>query len=108
MIVKTIKIAKRWIMIVLGFTLLVFGLILAIPGVPGPGLVVIWAGLAILAAEFLWARKLLQKFQTQGSRLKDLFFNRKKSGETQAKPEPSIETDSRQIENQVPPNDRKK
>ena len=96
MIIKTLKIAKRWITIVFGFTLLIFGLILSIPGVPGPGLVIIWAGLAILAAaEFVWARKLLMQFQTQGARLRDLLFSRKKSGETQSKTEPNLKQDSR-------------
>jgi hypothetical protein len=50
MIIKTLKIAKRWIMIVFGFTLLLLGVVLAIPGVPGPGILVVWAGLAILGA----------------------------------------------------------
>lgn len=77
MIIKTLRTARRWIMIVFGFTLLGLGLLLAIPGIPGPGLVVVWAGLAILAVEFLWARKLLKKFQEEGTRLKDLLFRRK-------------------------------
>lgn len=85
MIIKTLRTARRWIMIVFGFTLLGLGLLLAIPGIPGPGLVVVWAGLAILAVEFLWARKLLKKFQEQGMRLKDLFFRRK---DPTAKPDP--------------------
>jgi uncharacterized protein (TIGR02611 family) len=94
MIITTLKIAKRWIMIVLGFTLLIFGLVLAVPGVPGPGLVVIWAGLAILAAEFVWARTLLGKFQTQGARLRDLFFRREKSDKTQSTPGQNIKSDT--------------
>ncbi len=77
MFIKTLRTARRWIMIVFGFTLLGLGLLLAIPGIPGPGLVVVWAGLAILAVEFLWARKLLKKFQEEGTRLKDLLFRRK-------------------------------
>jgi len=35
------------------------GLILALPGVPGPGLAVIALGLVILAEHFHWARRLL-------------------------------------------------
>jgi tellurite resistance protein TerC len=76
MIIKTLKLAKRWIMIVFGFTLLILGILLAIPGVPGPGILVVWGGLAILAAEFLWARKLLKKFQYHGARLRNLIFHR--------------------------------
>jgi tellurite resistance protein TerC len=77
MFIRTLKTARRWIMIVFGFTLVGIGLLLAIPGIPGPGLVVVWAGLAILAVEFLWARRLLKKFQEEGTRLKDLLFRRK-------------------------------
>jgi hypothetical protein len=85
MVIKTLKIAKRLIIVVFGFTLLIIGIFLAIPGVPGPGIFVVWGGLAILAAEFLWARKLLKKIQTHGVRLRDLIFRRGKQGVTQAK-----------------------
>jgi tellurite resistance protein TerC len=85
MFIKTLRTARRWIMIVFGFTLLGIGLFLAIPGIPGPGLAVVWAGLAILAVEFLWARRLLKRFQEEGMRLKDLLFRRKG---TQPKPDP--------------------
>ncbi len=93
MIIKTLRIAKRWIMIVFGFTLLLFGIVLSIPGVPGPGLVVVWAGLAILAVEFIWARKLLKKFQDQGAQLRDLLFRRKKPSSGQSKPSQNPETE---------------
>jgi uncharacterized protein (TIGR02611 family) len=43
----------------LGFAVLLFGLILAIPGVPGPGFVFILLGLVILSAHYHWARRLL-------------------------------------------------
>jgi hypothetical protein len=86
MFIKTLKIAKRWGMIVFGFALLIIGAFLSIPGVPGPGLVIFWAGLAVLAVEFLWARKLLTKFQTQGARLRDLLFRREKSGKKKIQP----------------------
>ena len=45
--------------IVTGLALLVFGLICAVPGVPGPGGVMIVAALLILADHFVWARKAL-------------------------------------------------
>lgn len=56
----TLKQAQRLIVLVVGSTVTVLGLIM-LPG-PGPGLLVIPAGLAILAAEFAWARKLLQYY----------------------------------------------
>jgi hypothetical protein len=44
--------------VVLGLTLVLAGLVLALPGVPGPGLLVIFVGLSVLSAEFEWARRL--------------------------------------------------
>ena len=41
----------------LGFVVLFIGLVLSIPGVPGPGLAVILLGLVILSAHFHWARR---------------------------------------------------
>jgi len=93
MIIKTLKIAKRWIMIVFGFTLLLIGILLAIPGVPGPGVLIVWAGLAILAVEFIWARKLLKKFKDQGIRLKDLIIGQKNKCAKQTKPTTNLEPD---------------
>ncbi|NOX20381.1 MAG: hypothetical protein GXO99_03860 [Nitrospirae bacterium] len=58
--VTTLSQAKRIIKIVFGFTLLLIGIALII--LPGPATVVIPAALAILATEFVWARKLLKKF----------------------------------------------
>lgn len=80
-------------MIVFGFTLLLIGILLAIPGVPGPGILVIWAGLAILAVEFVWARKLLKKFKDQGIRLKDRIIGQKSSCAKQTKPTTILEPD---------------
>lgn len=85
MIVKTLKIARRLITVVFGFTLLIIGILLAIPGVPGPGILVVWGGLAILAAEFLWARRLLKKFQVQGARMRDFILRRDKPRNSQVK-----------------------
>lgn len=45
--------------IVAGFVLILVGLFLALPGVPGPGLVVVVLGLALLADHFTWARRWL-------------------------------------------------
>lgn len=54
-----LKTAKRVIVFVIGMTAVVFGVVLLAP--PGPGSLVIFAGLAILATEFVWARRLLRK-----------------------------------------------
>jgi hypothetical protein len=60
--IHTLDQAKRIIRIVVGFTLLIIGIALIV--LPGPATVVIPAGLAILAGEFVWARKLLKKFNS--------------------------------------------
>lgn len=75
MIIRTLKTAKRTIMIVVGFTVLGLGLALLV--LPGPAVVVIPAGLAILATEFVWARKLLARFKQEGLRFRDLLFKKK-------------------------------
>ena len=51
--------AKKIAIAVIGVTVLLFGIGLLV--LPGPGLLVILAGLGILALEFAWARRLLEK-----------------------------------------------
>ena len=58
---------KRVIKTVFGFTLLAIGVVLLVT--PGPGWVVILAGLALLAAEFLWARRLLDRLKDGAGRV---------------------------------------
>lgn len=57
LVFRTLKQAKRLIVIVFGFTILVAGV--AMIALPGPAIVVIPVGLAVLATEFIWARRLL-------------------------------------------------
>jgi uncharacterized protein (TIGR02611 family) len=59
--------AKRLVKIVVGFTLLLLGVIMLVT--PGPGAIVIGFGLALLAAEFVWARRLLNRLKAQGDKL---------------------------------------
>jgi uncharacterized protein (TIGR02611 family) len=54
-----IKKIKRLIVSIFGFTILIIGLAMLI--LPGPGLIIIPIGLAVLATEYLWARNLLNK-----------------------------------------------
>jgi uncharacterized protein (TIGR02611 family) len=44
--------------IVAGLMLLVVGIVLSLPLVPGPGLVVVAIGVGLLSHEFEWARRL--------------------------------------------------
>ena len=43
--------------IICGFMLLLLGLFMSIPGVPGPGIVVIVFGFAVLSRDFYWAER---------------------------------------------------
>lgn len=67
-VLKTLKQAKRIIMIVVGFTTLVAGVAMIV--LPGPAFVVIPVGLAILATEFIWARRLLDKVKERIDRMR--------------------------------------
>lgn len=53
--------AKRWITIVIGGSVLMLGIALIF--LPGPAIIVIPLGLAILATELLWARRLMNKIK---------------------------------------------
>jgi tellurite resistance protein TerC len=80
-VITTFKQAKRLIIAVIGFTILLFGLLLVIPGIPGPGIVVIILGLAILGTEFVWAKKLLKRFKNQANNFKNSFLNKREGTE---------------------------
>jgi uncharacterized protein (TIGR02611 family) len=71
--IKTLKQAKRLITIVIGFTVLLGGA--AMLFLPGPGIVTIIIGLAILGTEFVWARKLYKRFENKASDIKDSFLS---------------------------------
>jgi tellurite resistance protein TerC len=45
---------------------------------PGPGLLVIFLGLGLLAAEFVWARRLMDRMRREGGRLKDAVLGQPK------------------------------
>jgi tellurite resistance protein TerC len=64
--IRTLQQAKRLIKIVVGFTLLLIGLAMTV--LPGPAIIVIPAGLAILATEFIWARRVLEKIKQGASK----------------------------------------
>jgi uncharacterized protein (TIGR02611 family) len=51
--------ARRVVVAVIGGTVLLLGVIMVVT--PGPAFIVIPAGLAILATEFVWARRLLKR-----------------------------------------------
>lgn len=65
---------RRTVKAFLGFLLILVGLLLSIPGVPGPGLVLVALGLVLLSEQFPWARRVLewakQKIQAARERLR--------------------------------------
>lgn len=67
-VVKTIRQAKRVIIIIIGFTVLLIGIFMIF--LPGPGLVVIPLGLLILASELAWARVLLNQVKERINNMK--------------------------------------
>lgn len=60
---RPVQYLKRILRIAIGAALLGIGVFLAIPGVPGPGLLVIFIGLSILALDFVWAHRLKKKIE---------------------------------------------
>lgn len=77
MFFRSIEQVRRFFKILAGFTLLVLGLIMVFT--PGPGWVVIFLGLTLLAAEFVWARRLMDRMKQEGTRLKDTVLKLGKS-----------------------------
>ena len=67
LVAGTLKRVRRLIVAVVGFTVLLIGLAMIV--LPGPAVVVIPIGLAILATEFVWARRLLRRMKTEAERL---------------------------------------
>ncbi|HEX9816296.1 MAG TPA: PGPGW domain-containing protein [Candidatus Thermoplasmatota archaeon] len=64
------KRAWRLIKIVFAFTIIVFAFLLGfVPGIPGWPLALF--GLSMLAAEFVWARRLMKRVKRGANRLKD-------------------------------------
>jgi uncharacterized protein (TIGR02611 family) len=76
MILRTVEQVRRIFLILAGFTLLLAGVIML--ATPGPGMLTILLGLGLLAAEFVWARRLMDRIKRQGVRLKDVVLRQEK------------------------------
>jgi len=66
---KTVRHVKKIIIGLIGFPLIIVGLIL-IP-LPGPGLLIMLAGLIVLSNEFDWAQKYVDKARLQLKKVYD-------------------------------------
>ena len=67
-IFRTLAQSRRVVVVVAGFSILVVGIAMIV--LPGPAIVVIPIGLAILATEFVWARKLLTSVKERFKRMR--------------------------------------
>lgn len=76
MILRTVEQVRRIFLILAGFTLLLLGIIMIFT--PGPGTPVILLGLGLLAAEFVWARRLMERVKRQSARLRDILLRPEK------------------------------
>jgi len=74
MLIKSLQQARRFLKILLGFTLLALGVVMIVT--PGPGWLTILLGLGVLAAEFVWARRLLDRLKEHGGRIRDAVLPR--------------------------------
>jgi len=72
----TIKKVRQIIVLVVGMTIIIIGL--AMIALPGPATIVIPAGLAVLAIEFTWARKWLNRIKDGFGSIKDQYNSRNK------------------------------
>jgi uncharacterized protein (TIGR02611 family) len=61
--------AKRYAVTIAGFGVLAIGAVLVV--LPGPGLLLIVVGLAILATEYLWARRLMVRAKKEAKRVQE-------------------------------------
>jgi tellurite resistance protein TerC len=71
----TYKVARRIVVAVVGATVLLFGVLMIVT--PGPAIVVIPVGLAILSIEFAWARNWLKRMRETISNRNSRNFDRR-------------------------------
>lgn len=69
------RVARRIVIGIVGATVVIVGLIMFVT--PGPALIVVPLGLAILALEFAWARRLLRQMRDRATRLRDDYWGKR-------------------------------
>jgi uncharacterized protein (TIGR02611 family) len=67
-----------------GFAVLLAGIVLSLPLVPGPGFVLVAIGLGMLALEFRWAERALERAVDALERGFDRLWKRRRSAERHA------------------------
>ena len=78
---------KRVGVTIAGFAVVLAGLAMLL--LPGPGIVVIIAGLAILATEYVWAQRLLKIAKEKANQAKDVILRKKTEEESGGEGTPS-------------------
>jgi hypothetical protein len=77
MLLHTVEQVRRFSRIAGGFTLLLIGIVMLVT--PGPGWLVILLGLGLLAAEFVWARRLMDRIKREGNRVRSVVWRTPKN-----------------------------
>src|SRR6266545_1991970 len=75
-LITTLRQARRLVVIAVGFTVLLIGVAMLV--LPGPAVVVVPIGLAILATEFVWAGRLLHRMKQAAGRIGSAFSGKTK------------------------------
>jgi uncharacterized protein (TIGR02611 family) len=78
MVLRTVEQVRRIFLVIAGFTLLLAGGVMLVT--PGPGMLVMFFGLGLLAAEFVWARRLMDRIKHEGGRVMDAVWKSKDEG----------------------------
>jgi tellurite resistance protein TerC len=80
MALNTVEQVRRIFRVVAGFTLLLAGAVMLVT--PGPGWLAIFVGLGLLAAEFVWARRLMDRIKREGGKIKETVLGKTNSAKT--------------------------
>lgn len=76
MVAWALRKVRKVLVAVIGFTVLGAGIAMLV--LPGPAIVVMPIGLAILATEFVWAKSLLMRAKTYIARMRESVASRSK------------------------------
>lgn len=74
--IATLKQARRISIAIIGSTVVLLGIVMFVT--PGPGWLVVFLGLSILSAEFVWARRLMKRLKQTGRDLAQTIFRQSK------------------------------
>ena len=81
-----LRIGRRIGIAIAGGVVIIAGIILAMPLVPGPGVALILLGLGILSVEFEWPRVWLARIKEKGVKFKDLILRKKSRSSDEQRP----------------------